>query len=76
MTGPSKEQMREFLISDIIDYMVSRHVHDFGFTVEQAMDRVYRSETVKRLQIPEGELYVQSPDYVLELLISEQVRKA
>lgn len=64
--------MREFLISDIIDYMVSRHVHDFGFTVEQAMDRVYRSETVKRLQIPEGELYVQSPDYVLELLISEQ----
>ena len=68
--------MREFLISDIIDYMVSRHVHDFGFTVEQAMDRVYRSETVKRLQIPEGELYVQSPDYVLELLISEQVRKA
>ena len=76
MAGPSKEQMREFLISDIIDYMVSRHVHDFGFTVEQAMDRVYRSETVKRLQIPEGELYVQSPDYVLELLISEQVRKA
>ena len=68
--------MREFLISDIIDYMVSRHVQDFGFTVEQAMDRVYRSETVKRLQIPEGELYVQSPDYVLELLISEQVRKA
>lgn len=68
--------MREFLISDIIDYMVSRHVQDFGFTVEQAMDSVYRSETVKRLQIPEGELYVQSPDYVLELLISEQVRKA
>ena len=32
---------------------------------------VYRSKTVELLQIEEGELYVQSPAYVYDMLLQE-----
>ncbi len=68
---PTKEQIREYLISNTIDKMVQYLIEDDSFTLEQAMDRVYRSQTIKLLQIPEGELYVQSPAYVYEMMKNE-----
>ena len=35
------------------------------------MDMVYSSNTIKKLQNVEGELFVQSPDYVYELFKKE-----
>lgn len=69
---PSEEQIREYLISNIIDKMVQYLVDDEALDLEQAMDRVYRSQTIRLLQIPEGELYVQSPAYIYEMMRQEK----
>lgn len=71
---PAKEQIREYLISNIIDKMVQYLMEDEALSLEQAMDRVYRSRTIQLLQIPEGELYVQSPAYVYEMMRQEWAR--
>lgn len=68
---PNKEQIREYLISDAIDKMVDFLIASGCCDLDQAMDKVYKSETIKRLQNTEGELYVQSPSYVCELLERE-----
>ena len=68
---PAKEQIREYLISNIIDKMVQYLMEDEALSLEQAMDGVYRSRTIQLLQIPEGELYVQSPAYVYEMMRQE-----
>lgn len=69
---PSKEQIREYLISNTIDKMVQYLMEDESLSLEQAMDDVYRSKTIKLLQIPEGELYIQSPAYVYEMMRQEK----
>lgn len=69
---PSKEQIREYLISNIIDKMVQYLIDDEALDLEQAMDRVYRSQTIRLLQIPEGELFVQSPAYIYEMMRQEK----
>lgn len=68
---PSKEQIREYLISNTIDKMVQYLMEDKSLSLEKAMDDVYRSKTIKLLQIPEGELYIQSPAYVYEMMRQE-----
>lgn len=69
---PSKDQIREYLISNIIDKMVQYLIDDEALDLEQAMDRVYRSQTIRLLQIPEGELFVQSPAYIYEMMRQEK----
>lgn len=71
---PSKEQIREYLISNIIDKMVQYLMEDESLPLEKAMDNVYRSNTIKLLQIPEAELYTQSPAYVYEMMRQEKVK--
>ena len=39
--------------------------------LELAMDKVYTSETIKRLQNKDGELFIQSPNYMCELIARE-----
>lgn len=68
---PNEAQIREFLISDIIDKLVSNLIVHENFSLEKAMDMVYSSDTIKKLQNVEGELFVQSPEYVYELLQKE-----
>lgn len=67
----SKGQMADYLISNIIDKLVVFLMNDCAISLESALDKVYTSKTIKLLQIPEGELYVQSPEYVDELLRTE-----
>ena len=52
--------------------MVQYLVDDEALDLEQAMDRVYRSQTICLLQIPEGELFVQSPAYIYEMMRQEK----
>ncbi|MDO4820205.1 MAG: hypothetical protein Q3994_07520 [Prevotella sp.] len=68
---PTKEQIREYLISNIINEMVRYLIDEESLSLEQAMDVVYRSNTIQLLQMPEGELYVQSPAYVYEMMRRE-----
>lgn len=67
----SKGQMADYLISNIIDKLVVFLMNDCAISLESALDKVYTSKTIKLLQIHEGELYVQSPEYVYELLRTE-----
>jgi hypothetical protein len=45
-------------------------MEDTGCSIEEAMDRVYNSPLMEALQDEEGELYVQSPAYLYELMCS------
>lgn len=68
---PSHSQIANFLIDHVISEMVKYLMEDYSYSLEKSLDLVYRSHTVELLQIEEGELYVQSPAYVYEMLIEE-----
>ena len=67
---PTKDQMAEYLISNIIDHLVVFLMEDNKIGLEESFDKVYRSEVTKQLQDKETELYVQSPAYVYEMMNS------
>ena len=68
---PTKDQMAEYLISNIIDNLVVYLMEDEGIGIEESLDRVYGSKVIKQLQDKETELYAQSPAYVYELLMAD-----
>lgn len=68
---PNKDQIRDYLVSNTIDKMVEFLIVNENLALDQAMDMVYSSDTIKKLQNVEGELFVQSPDYVYELIKKE-----
>ena len=43
-----------------------------GCSIEEAMERVYNSPLATALQDEDGELYVQSPAYLYELMNSKE----
>ena len=65
---PTKDQIAEYLISNIIDNLVSYVMEDEGIGIEESLDKVYGSEVIKKLQDKDTELYVQSPAYVYEMM--------
>ena len=68
MTQPSHHQIATYLINNALSELVKYVMEDTGCTLEQAMDRVYNSSIMTALQDEEGELYVQSPAYIYELM--------
>lgn len=68
---PTHHEIATLLIDDIISEMVQYLIEDYGYSLEKSLELVYRSHTIELLQIEEGELYVQSPAYVYDLLIKE-----
>ena len=68
---PSHHAIATLLTDDIISEMTQYLMEDYGYTLEKALDTVYNSKTVELLQIEEGELYVQSPAYVYDMLLQE-----
>ena len=74
--APSHHAIATLLTDDIISEMTQYLMEDYGYTLEKALDVVYRSKTVELLQIEKGELYVQSPAYVYDMLLqaSDRIR--
>lgn len=68
---PSHHDIATLLTDDIISEMTQYLMEDYDFTLEKSLELVYGSKTVELLQIEEGELYVQSPAYVYDMLIRE-----
>ena len=68
MTQPSHHQIANYLINNALSELVKYVMEDTGCTLEQAMDKVYNSSIMTALQDEEGELYVQSPAYIYELM--------
>lgn len=69
--NPTHKQMADFLIDHVISEMVKYLMEDYGYSLEKSLELVYHSHTIELLQIEEGELYVQSPAYVYDMLLQE-----
>lgn len=65
---PTHQQIATYLTNYALSELVKYVMEDTGFTIEQAMERVYNSPLMPALQDEEGELYVQSPAYLYELM--------
>lgn len=65
MTAQAK---REFLIAYIVDRLTEYLIEDNDISLDQALKLVYRSNVYQQLLNVDGELYIQSPSYVYELL--------
>lgn len=62
---------RDFLVSHIVDRLTEYLVMDYSMEVTDALQIVYQSKVYKQLIDEDGELYIQSPSYVYELLKQE-----
>lgn len=62
---------RDFLVSHIVDRLTEYLVMDYSMEVTDALKIVYQSKVYKQLIDEDGELYIQSPSYVYELLKRE-----
>lgn len=56
--------LTDYALSELVKYVIE----DTGCSIEQAIARVYNSPLMPLLQDEEGELYVQSPAYLYELM--------
>ena len=68
MNQPTHNQTATYLTNYALSELVKYVIEDTGCSVEQAMERVYNSPLMDILQDEEGELYVQSPAYLYELM--------
>ena len=62
---------RDFLVSHTVDRLTEYLVMDYSMEVNDALKIVYQSKVYKQLIDEDGELYIQSPSYVYELLKQE-----
>jgi hypothetical protein len=68
MNQPTHDQIANYLTNYVLSELVKYVIEDTGCTIEQAMEHVYNSPLMPILQDKEGELYVQSPAYLYELM--------
>ncbi|MBQ9676690.1 MAG: hypothetical protein IJV44_00970 [Prevotella sp.] len=68
MNKPDHHQIATYLTNYALSELVKYVMEDTGCSIEEAMKRVYNSPLMMALQDEEGELYVQSPAYLYELM--------
>ena len=68
MNQPTHHQIATYLTNYVLSELVKYVMEDTGCAIEDAMKRVYDSPLMTALQDEEGELYVQSPAYLYELM--------
>ncbi|MBR4788014.1 MAG: hypothetical protein IK013_09110 [Bacteroidales bacterium] len=56
--------LTNYVLSELVKYVME----DTNYSIEQAMEKMYNSPLLNVLQDEEGELYVQSPAYLYELM--------
>ena len=70
------QNQKEFLINRIVDKLTEFLVIDSSIDLTDALKVVYNSKVYQQLQDSEGDLYVQSPSYIYELLKQEMTKQA
>lgn len=68
MNNPNRHQIATYLTNYALSELVKYVIEDTGCTIEKAMEQVYNSPLTLALQDEDGELYVQSPAYLYELM--------
>jgi hypothetical protein len=61
----------QLMKDDICVELASYLVEDYHYTLQEALEALYTSETFERLQNDETGLYYQSPGYVYSFLQNE-----
>lgn len=74
MNQPTHNQIANYLTDYALSELVKYVMEDTGCSIEQAMEKVYTSSLMPALQDEEGELYVQSPAYLYELMNNPQIK--
>ena len=74
MNQPTHSQIANYLTDYALSELVKYVMEDTGCSIEQAMEKVYTSSLMPALQDEEGELYVQSPAYLYELMNDHQIK--
>lgn len=74
MNYPTHHQIATYLTDYALSELVRYVIEDTGCGIEQAMEKVYGSSLMELLQDEEGELYVQSPAYLYELMKSQDAK--
>ena len=67
----TSQVQRDFLVSHIVDRLTEYLILDNSIDIAEALKIIYQSKVYQQLQDEEGELYVQSPSYIYELLKKE-----
>jgi hypothetical protein len=70
------QNQKEFLINRIVDKLTEFLVIDSSIDLTDALKVVYNSKVYQQLQDSEGDLFVQSPSYIYELLKQEMAAQA
>ncbi|MBO5419571.1 MAG: hypothetical protein J6A22_05750 [Bacteroidales bacterium] len=70
------QNQKEFLINRIVDKLTEFLVIDSSIGLTDALKVVYNSKVYQQLLDSEGDLYVQSPSYIYELLKQEMTEQA
>lgn len=70
------QNQKEFLINRIVDKLTEFLVIDSSIDLTDALKVVYNSKVYQQLQDSEGDLFVQSPSYIYELLKREMAEQA
>ena len=65
------QNQKEFLINRIVDKLTEFLIVDSAIDLTDALKVVYSSKTYQQLQDTDGDLYIQSPSYIYELLKQE-----
>ena len=76
MNQPDHHQIATYLTNYALSELVKYVIEDAGCSIEEAMNRVYSSPLMTVLQDEEGELYVQSPAYLYELMYQNEAKNA
>ena len=74
MNQLTQSQIANYLTDYALSELVKYVMEDTGCSIEQAMEKVYTSSLMPALQDEEGELYVQSPAYLYELMNDPQIK--
>lgn len=74
MNYPTHHQIATYLTDYALSELVRYVIEDTGCGIEQAMEKVYSSSLMELLQDEEGELYVQSPAYLYELMKNQDAK--
>ena len=75
MNQPNHHQIATYLTNYALSELVKYVMEDTGCSIEVAMEQVYNSPLMTALQEEEGELYVQSPAYLYELMKGHAAEK-
>lgn len=62
---------KQFLIECLTADLARLLIEEYGYSMEDALDTLYRSHTYEKLERESTGLYTQSPVYVMEFLKGE-----